>query len=573
MLQISTGKFFRPVELYTTRHRGVLFSNYRVRQTVVTVAGTLYPLEASGDLTGLLYEADERLEAIAPDGRREFLVSVGGDYMLQDFAAVASFSLGITCTPDIDLARRLTQATRLPLGVPHHPRAYVSRVFDTSVESTSADAAALQSFVSNLVGLERRTYEAALRSIRRYVTGLHRFGDDLDLAYTLFVASLESLAQSFDAPTPEWEDYDVQRRAAIDAALTETTASHETQHRVRAAILAREHIALSRRYRAFVLEHLGPSFYRGGASHSSPAARRRDLPGMLDRAYRYRSQYVHELRELPRIVTTDPSHGDVVYVDGEPVLTFAGLSRVVRHVILTFVERSPKVEFEDFNYRKALPNLVRMPLAESFWLGSAQGYSHHSANRYLSGFLNQLAAALAGVPGAALTNLVQVMEKIEALTPGLSSPAQRLPMLVLYGLYNRFIEPAGRRPEPDLLLTKYDGDFGTPSVESMIAHSLLSPQITWPPHVLAQTREAYYTQRRRGGGLRLPPIFEAAVTLSLAEAYRLDGDEQSARRFISEAVEDLPGHARLIALEAAALGAAVPVISWQVVLLPPPDPQ
>ena len=66
MLQISTGKFFRPVKLYTTHHRGVLYTNYHTREEIETVAGALRPVERGGDMASLLYEVDERLEAFAP---------------------------------------------------------------------------------------------------------------------------------------------------------------------------------------------------------------------------------------------------------------------------------------------------------------------------------------------------------------------------------------------------------------------------------------------------------------------------------------------------------------------------
>src|SRR4029078_1112237 len=71
VLQISTGKFFTTDNLYVTHHRGVLYSNSQWAQEVETAVGSLRPLEGGGDLQGLLFEGDERLEAVAPDGRRE----------------------------------------------------------------------------------------------------------------------------------------------------------------------------------------------------------------------------------------------------------------------------------------------------------------------------------------------------------------------------------------------------------------------------------------------------------------------------------------------------------------------
>src|SRR5947209_1600697 len=205
MLQIITGKFFRTGELYVTRHRAVLYSNYAPLQRMVetsdgssgasfypttleTSAGSLTPtstLQPSGEVFPWLYEVDEKLEAVRPDGTREFLIAAGADYIIQDFSAVVAFALNITCTPDLDLARRLMHGQHASVDIPHQPKQYVGRVFEPRVEPQDSDGARLQKFVRDLVGLERQTYKAVMRAIRRYVNGLHRVADDLDLAYAL----------------------------------------------------------------------------------------------------------------------------------------------------------------------------------------------------------------------------------------------------------------------------------------------------------------------------------------------------------------------------------------------------
>jgi hypothetical protein len=574
VLQISTGKFFATNDVYVTRHRGVLYTNYRLQDDVETVAGALRPLKGGGDVRGVLYEGDERLEAMAPDGRREFLVSVGGDHLLQDFAAVASFGLDVTCTPDADLVRRLTRAERLPLGVPQRPSEYVPRVFDPVVQPVPADASRLQSFVEALVALERAGYEAAMRAIRRYVTGLHRIGDDLDLAYTLLVASIESLAQQFDDFRPTWNDYAQAKRERVDAALRRTDASKETADAIRTALLDLEHAAVARRYREFTLRHLTPAFFRDEAIGVTRPVRQRDLTGTLEEAYRLRSSYVHTLRELPRILKLTPSHGDTVYGDGKLVLTFQGMARVARHVILTFVERGRKVEHETFAYRRTLPNIVSMSLADSFWLHIASGYNHRTARRYLSGFLRELEAAMVA-PVAnrpPVTAIPDVLAKIEQLVPGLAKPVQKIPMLTLYLMFHRLVAPAAHRPNPERFFDRYARLFEEPSVESLVARVILGDEDPpWTAEQIGELLEGYFAQRGRRDALAIPPVFEAAVTLVAADTFRRAGDTERARALISTAVANLPGHKALMELEQEAIRSEVPVIDWRKLLLPVSD--
>ncbi len=594
MLQINTGKFFTTDKFHLTRHRAVLYSNYAPSYRSVdtpdgtslspvifeTAAGSLMSMsssKSSGEVFPWLYEVEEKEEAVRPDGTREFMLSVGADFFIHDFAAVAAFALNITCTPDLDLTRRLVHAQHGALGVPSPPGQYVGRVFEPRINAQDGDGARLQQFVRDLVGLERRAYNAAIRAIRRYVTGLHRIADDLDLAYALLVASIESLAQRFDAFTPTWEDFDRNKREALDKALSK--ADGNVAAAVRAVLLAYEHHALSRRYREFTLQHLRPSFFREEAAGETSPVRRRDLTGALERAYIFRSKYVHTLQELPRYLTVSPLMIDSFRFEGEPALTFHGLARVARHVIGEFIARSPKCESEVFDYRKELPNVTRAKLAFSIWGTWSSQYDHKSARRYLGGFLREdLTAFLTNVPPNEVTvaDIRALVEKVETLVPGLAKAEQRLPLLTLYLLFHRLLPSEHHRPGFEQLLDRYGKDFDAPSIESMLLHVLFGSEPDWTLEELEATRREYFRQRYTRNGLDLGATLEAAVTLFSAELYRRRGHEVRARAIISEAVENLPGRASLLEFESHMGEGDLPAINWRELLLParpeaPPD--
>lgn len=576
MLQIITGKFFITDDLYVTRHRAVLYSNYdpsrRVGEMFETSAGSLTPtstLQPAGEVFPWVYEVDEKLEAVRPDGTRDFLKAVGADYFIQDFAAVAAFALNITCTPDLDLARRLLHGQYAALGVPHPPRQYVGRVFEPSIEPQDCDAARLREFVSDLVGLERRTYKAVMRAIRRYVNGLHRVADDLDLAYALLVASIESLAQGFDAFTPTWEDFAQDKREALDKVLS--SAAEDVAAGVRRVLLAHEHLALARRYREFTLAHLRPSFFREEAAGESAPVRRSDLSGVLERAYMFRSKYVHTLLELPGLITASPSKGDTSLVEGGLALTFHGLARVARHVIGEFVARAPKVERETLDYRKELPNVVRAQLSFTIWGTWSARYDHKSARRYLSGFLTEDFTALLTreqQTTVTLTDIRPLVEKAETLVPGLAKVEQRLPLLTLYLLFHHCFPPEYHRPNREQFLNKFGADFNAPSVESILLHTLFNDPPGWTLEQFEETRRAYFKQRYTKNGLEFGPVLEVAVTLFSAELHRREGHIDRARELVSEAVENLPGRTSLLEFERRMAEEPPPAIDWRELLLP-----
>jgi hypothetical protein len=193
---------------------------------------------------------------------------------------------------------------------------------------------------------------------------MHRVKDDLELAYTLLVASIESLAQDFDPHKARWSDYEQSKRQRIDKALA--GAAEVTANRVRTAILEGEHLALARRFREFVLAHLSDAEYREGG-RNGPLGKL-DLRDALKEAYGLRSRYVHSLRDLPHLLDTDLSYSESIRGEHATYLTLEGLSRIARKVICEFVTRQPKCEAEEYDYRLERYGIVSAELAPQYWI-------------------------------------------------------------------------------------------------------------------------------------------------------------------------------------------------------------
>jgi glucose-6-phosphate-specific signal transduction histidine kinase len=78
----------------------------------------------------------------------------------------------------------------------------------------------------------------------------------------------------------------------------------------------------------------------------------------------------------------------------------------------------------------------------------------------------------------------------------------------------------------------------------------------------------YLRRRAAASGLRFPQAFEAAITLDLAERYRLVGDVDACSAMVALAVENHPGHAGLLVF-GKNFQAESP-ISWCDVMIPAP---
>ena len=565
MLQISTGKFFKH-EAYETLRRAIYYTNYRVFRDdrIETQVGSLQPVVGVHGLGALTCEIIERIQKLPGGPYSGEVIATGGDTLINDFAAVVSFALNVTCTTDLDLARRLVANERPSLGADLVPQKYVPRMFDRAVNWEPSDSDHLQRFVTDLMALERKSYEGAMRAIRRYVIGAHRISDDVNLAYALFVMSMESLAQKFDGFEPAWDDFDQNKRRRIDEALGE--ASEATADKVRAAVLANEHVASAQRFREFALAHVGPSFFREEAEKAVGAVSRPDLSIALRQAYSIRSSYVHHLEDIPRLLVGIEGFHETMAVDGEPTLTFAGLARVARHVIETFVARAPKTEKEEFDWMKDLPGKLTMQMAPQHWIGNPQSFDTTTAKQYLVAFIGQVVGRLLQ-PSATITDIRPVLEKVEALVPGLAKPAHRLPMLALHFIFNFLAPEDFRSARYPTLIETYRGDFETPSIISLAAHLVTGQTPGWPLLVMEELYARYFRERHHANTLELGRILEAAFTLMLAEQNRAAGDFTRARELVACAVETCPKHVGLRNFEASVQLSDLVAIDWQEILL------
>ena len=335
---------------------------------------------------------------------------------------------------------------------------------------------------------------------------------------------------------------------------------------MRTALLETEHVALGRRFREFVLDHLRPSYFRAEAREVANPAGRADLETALRRAYRLRSQYIHELQELPAILTI-AGHRDTTPLDHEVVLTFQGLVRLAHHVISTFIERQPKVHREEYDYSDERAGILRMQMAPQYWIGDVAGLDRHSGLERLEGFLQQVAACLPQEPGATVSDLRKVLAQVEGMLPQMSED-QRRPFIALYVLFNQLVLHGDTMVNYDDTVDRYGHELINPSIESLLTFLLLGTDPDWTQAQHKKIHDAYFRQRGHRNGLRVRPILEAGLCLDLAERYRREGDVAQALALIRSAVENHPGHAALIELERSFDPNTA--IRWREVVAPPP---
>jgi hypothetical protein len=520
----------------------------------------LRPSTAIVPVTTMAVDLIERLEAVMPDGRDEFLISTGGEELLNDLASVLSFASNAIFSADVDLVRRLV--TGSIIGPDRRSPSHVlRRTFDSNLFLQEDEVDEIGHFVEQLVALNRTNFELSMRAIRQIVNASTRVADDPTLAYTMYVAALESLSSGVDPSEPSWTMLDNRKRRIMDAALAGVELLHA--ERIRSAILEAEQSGATRRFVTFVLNHISSSYYRAEATAALRPMSAFELERALRRAYAIRSKNVHLLEELPPEAWVYTDRADSVNPAGRGLmLSLEGLNRLSRHVVRAFIARASTVQEEDFDYRAALPNILRVQLAPQMWVGVPATLSAKTAAARLNGFVELLIEALRPSPSGKgeeapppesktiPVDMRPVLDRIEKILPGIRKPVARLSLIAIY-IWHRILRENLHQPSADSFLKQYSQELEAPSIQGFIVAIVLHLEPTWTTADYKELADQRRNDRSNGRAEPVGAAFEAALDAKVAMMLATEGRHELAAWFISRAVEEWPGNIRLIEAEAA----------------------
>lgn len=303
-----------------------------------------------------------------------------------------------------------------------------------------------------------------------------------------------------------------------------------------------EHTSLGRRFKDFALEHLSKSYFREEAVGAINPISKFDLAKALTNAYQARSQYIHNLKPLPSLLTHGFDYSESSLINNQPWLTIQGLSRLARHIITNFVKGQPTLDIEDYNYSLERSGIVQLPLAAEYWVGKTDIY-HGSGSRKLEGFLEQLSACFSNRK-ANVTDLKNVLTVVEQSIHELKKE-DRLPYIALYLIYNNTVSIDQRTPNAPTFSERYHTELIPPSAESMLVKTLFNITPDWDLSEHHDTLSKYFDTRNNKFKFRAPSIIETGMILNLAERYRVNKELSIVMELISMAVENFPSHGAL----------------------------
>lgn len=500
------------------------------------------------DVMAVMIEAEEQLEAVTPEGQPEILVATAGTELLDEAAAVLAFALNVSFGRNQRSLSGLVSSPSVGGGLGRASNV-LARTFDPAVVLKQEDFEGANNLLKQLVALNRRYYEAAIRAIRRVVDATYLVAEDPTTAYTMYVAALESLAQVAEFPLEhDWHQYDSAKKKIIDDAVA--GLDEDAAERVRQAVLTVDKLSLRRRFISFVLGHVRPSFYRHETSEAIRPPRAVDLPKGLDLAYQMRSKDVHVLEKVVPELWVVADRAESIPIRDSEALGLEALNRLSRHVIRTFIEGSPTSLDTSFDYRDHLPGILKVRLAPQLWIGQPAALNRDNASDILAGYLQLLLPAMAGRDDAELVDMGRTLKRVEDLLKGENNRAVRRPMVALYILWHGFMERGLHRPSAAQFIERYSGDLDDPSVDGFVVRVLFGQAIEWSSANLIDLVHERERELRRQPTRDFPQRLDAALCLAGAQ-HVWNEDRQLATALLGKAVEMVPGDLRLIALEEA----------------------
>jgi hypothetical protein len=540
MLQIISGKFFESNERIIHNGKGILFSNYSWINHIETCVATLEPVDTYASVCSYVVSYVNQIEKEKPP-HKNVLIRIGDSEIVEQFMLICSFSLNAFFHQERNIVSIACRDQRLSSSDYYIPSQFVPRIFSRQLNGKSEEVEQFKNFVKSVIDLKRDTYNSIMNSLRSFYNALQVLGNNIDLAYSLLIYTLEALAQRTDEYNAVWEDYPPEVKDDIDKILVSLDGNVASN--IREILLKNSNIKSLTRFLNFVHNNINDQFFISEAPEGFHTVRKSEFDRALRNAYKLRSKFAHTLQPIQALLKhPQTANGDVIRFSNEIYLSIAGLVRVARHVIKNFVEKQDKVTFEKYDWRSNLPGILQIELAPQYWIWKHEGFKTQHITKILSGFLSQLESVI--MNSAPLTDIRELLNKFEPLM-GQASYVHQLQMLTMYILYNSLVADENKCKNHIRFIDKYKNVLEQCTIESMITFLILGQPMMWSAEICAKCWIEYNRTIHRKANINIPQIICIALMVEVASLFLSEKNETKYKEWMQNALLEASGKNKL----------------------------
>jgi len=365
MLQVISKKFFKSDNYHKTEVKTIIYSNVNLFHKVETTIATLEPIETYNGITSYLLKFENVLE-VQSDSRFQ-LVSVGQGEVIEDLLACFSFYFNGIFESDKNFIENLIRNEQQNICDRSIPQKLLPEIFKRNMYIGEDKSEEFNNFINNLIGLPNEKYMKVIASIKQVKDAIITINYNLELAYTMIVAAVESLATEFDNYDSQWNDCLIQknRRKKLDSIMKSIDNCYADE--IRNIIIEDTHAKLGMRYKMFILKYISDKYYEERVGEDISKCKESLLERAIKNSYQLRSSYIHALESMPNIIKH--SGNSEVYRSNEgEFFTFNGIVRITKFVIKELIYSEEKLEMENIDYLNRLPGTMEAILALEYWM-------------------------------------------------------------------------------------------------------------------------------------------------------------------------------------------------------------
>lgn len=535
MLQVISKKFFKSDNYHRTKEKYIIYSNVNLFHKVETEIATLERIETFRGITTYVLMFENVLE-YQKDPRFQ-LVSVGQKQIVEDLIACFSFFFNGVFSVEKDFVEKLLRSSPQNVCDTILPQKLLPQIFMRDIEINENKSDLLNEFLNNLVGLPNQKYIKVITSIRQLHEAIVTVSNNVNLAYTMIVASIESLATKLDDYTTTWQDCLTRskRRERLDDILSQV--EDEIVEEIRKVIIEDTHPQLSLRYKNFILKYINESYYEEKITEGIIRCKESQLNTAINNSYNIRSSYIHALDEIPSFIKI-AGNREVFNDDNKSFFSFIGLIRLTKFVINRYIELEEKLEKEDLNYFKYLPGSIEVKVASEYWIGNEEGYTNNAAKQYYQGLIEFISKGEYKEKG--FIDLRKVCIKIERIIKGENNKEKKAYMLYFYLLYNYMVSEMYRCNNLEKIETKYECLIEEKSIENMILYTILGAKFPWNLKVIQEIYDEYDNSRNNTNTLSIPYKLELCLILEIANFAYEENENDLLGKYINKAFKESP---------------------------------
>ncbi len=242
------------------------------------------------------------------------------------------------------------------------PQKILPDIFTETRQVPTKEMLSINSWFPKVLSLPRQTYKIVCQALAAYERAIHVLSSDAALSYSLLVFVIEALANSDSVYSATWDDIRGMPRKRFDALFEDDRIfSIDTSwiDDLREVLVDIVHPGATRRFTRFALDHISSDLYSASNHNTKFPLRRSRIHQSIQNAYILRSSFSHALTPLTQLLISESYHAEEIEQETQDekgkkfktsYLTLRGLFRVVRSILLEFIEKQEVVDLTSYNW-------------------------------------------------------------------------------------------------------------------------------------------------------------------------------------------------------------------------------